>query len=338
VAGVERARIAAERALALGSNKAASHLAMAQYLRSVKLDYEGARTQYEAALKIEPNQPDALSGISTVDRILGRFDDALTHAQQAFKIDPRSIGAARRVAMAYDDLRKYPEELAAWDRALAIAPDNLAMIQGKSFNYLSMGHLDSVHALIAEKLKIVDTSALLVRFSLYEEEMWALPPALWPKIVKLTAKDFDNDRGHWGLKVGHTYRLMGDTAHGRMLGDTAVAAFEAQLHAFPNRAELRELWARALALAGQKTEAIVQADSALKVRETTNDASLRPYVRFQAARVFIQSGDYERAIDIIEPLLTTPASHVTPAYLKLDPSFAPLRGNPRFEKIVGERK
>jgi serine/threonine-protein kinase len=338
VEGVERARVAAERALALGSNKAVSHLAMAQYLRNIKLDYEAARAQYDAALKIEPNQADALSGIATMDRILGRFDDALAHAQQAFKIDPRSIGAARRVAMAYDDLRRYPEELAAWDRALALAPDNLAMIQGKSFNYLSMGHLDSVHALVADKLRIVDTSALLVRFSLYEEEMWALPPALWPKIVKLTVKDFDNDRGHWGLKVGHTYRLMGDTAHGRAFGDTALGAFEAQLRAFPNRAELRELWARSLALAGHKTEAILQADSALKVRETTNDASLRPYVRFQAARVFIQSGDYDKALDIIETLVTTPASHVTPAYLKLDPSFAPLRGNPRFEKLVVEKK
>jgi tetratricopeptide (TPR) repeat protein len=168
--------------------------------------------------------------------------------------------------------------------------------------------------------------------------MWVLPPALWPKIVKLTVKDFDNDRGHWGLKVGHTYRLMGDTVRARMFGDSARAAFDAQLKDFPDRAQLRELRARASALAGRKAEAIADADSALKLRETTNDASLRPYVRFQAARVFIQAGDAERALDIIESLLTVPASDVTPAYLKLDPSFAPLRGNPRFEKLIAEKK
>jgi tetratricopeptide (TPR) repeat protein len=225
--------------------------------------------------------------------------------------------------------------LAAWDRALALAPDNLGLIQGKAFAYLSLGELDSVHALVAQKLKAgVDTSALLVRFSLYQETMWTLPSELWPKIVKLTPKDFDNDRGHWGLKLGHTYRLMGDTMHARMFGDSAVLAFAKQLHDFPDRAQLRELLARALALAGRKQEAAIQADSALKLRETTNDATLKPYVLFQAARVFIQSGENERAIDLIERLITMPASDVTAAYLRIDPSFAPLKGNPRFEKLI----
>jgi tetratricopeptide (TPR) repeat protein len=209
------------------------------------------------------------------------------------------------------------------------------MIQGKSFGYLSLGELDSVRGLISQKLKAgVDTTALLVRFSLYQETMWTLPPELLPKIVKLTPKDFDNDRGHWGLKLGHTYRLMGDTMHARMFGDTAVIAFAKQLHDFPDRAQLRELLARALALAGRKQEAAIQADSALKLRETTNDATLKPYVLFQAARVFIQSGENERALDLIERLITMPASDITPAYLKIDPSFAPLKGNPRFEKLI----
>ena len=58
---------------------------MAQYLRDVKLDYEGARTHYEAGLKIDPNNSDLLLGEAGVDAILGRFDDALTRAQQAVK-------------------------------------------------------------------------------------------------------------------------------------------------------------------------------------------------------------------------------------------------------------
>ena len=64
-------------------------------------------------------------------------------------------------------------------------------------------------------------------------------PVLWPKILTLSVKDFGGDKGHWGLKLGHTYRLMGDSAHARAFGDTAVAAFEAQLRDFPDRAQLR---------------------------------------------------------------------------------------------------
>ncbi len=164
--------------------------------------------------------------------------------------------------------------------------------------------------------------------------MWALPPELWPKIVALTPKDFDNDRGHWGLKLGHTYRLMGDTAKARMFGDSALVAFQKQLHDFPDRAQVRELVARAAALAGRKQDAVMQADSALKLRETTNDATLRPYVLFQAARVFIQAGENERALDLMERLMTMPGTDITPEYLRIDPSFAPLKGNPRFEKLI----
>ena len=194
-----------------------------------------------------------------------------------------------------------------------------------------------MHALVQEKLKTIDTTALVVRFSLYQEMMWTLPAELWPKILTLTVKDFGGDKGHWGLKLGHTYRLLGDSSHARAFGDTAVAAFEAMLRDFPERAQLHELRGRALALAGRSKEAIEEADRSLKLRETSLDASIRPYVHFQVARILIQSGEYNRAMDLLEPLLKTPASDVTPAYLRIDPTFKPLYGNPRFDRMA-ERK
>jgi len=72
------------------------------------------------------------------------------------------------------------------------------------------------------------------------------------------------------------------------------------------------------------------------MRETTLDVSLRPYVHFQVARILIQSGEYDKALDLLEPLLTTPASDLTPAYLRLDPTFKPLMGNPRFQRMLGK--
>ena len=91
---------------------------------------------------------------------------------------------------------------------------------------------------------------------------------------------------------------------------------------------------RALALGGHRAEAVAEADRSLALRETTLDAALRPYVHFQVARILIQSGEYDRALDLIEPLLTTPASDLTPAYLKLDPTFNPLMGNPPFQRLL----
>jgi eukaryotic-like serine/threonine-protein kinase len=334
VKGVERARHAAARALALAPNRAEGHVAMGAYLREVKLDYKGAYEHFAAGLKEDPSNAVLLVNLGVLDRSLGRFDDALQHALLARQLDPRSVATARGVARAYNDLHRYPEALEAWDRTLSLAPNNLAIIHGKVFSYLSMGYLDSVHTLVEQKLKSVDTSALLVRFAFYQETMWALPEYLWPKIIKLTVADFNGDKGHWGLKLGNTYKLLGDTLRAKMFGDTALKAFDAQLKLFPEQAQLHELRGRALALAGRRAEAIAEAERSLKLRETSLDASIRPYVHFQVARILIQSGEYERALDIIEPLLGIPASDLTPEYLRLDPTFKPLRGNPRFERLI----
>jgi tetratricopeptide (TPR) repeat protein len=332
--GVERARLAAERTVQLAPGRTEARLAMGTYLRNVKVDFVGAREQFLAGLERDPNNAELLGNLSSIERSLGQLDDALSHARQAALVDPRSIAGARRVAGLYHDQRRYAEELTAWDRALAIAPEDLAAIQGKAFGYLSLGQLDSVHALVRAKLKVVDTTAILVRFALYQETMWALPPDLWPKIVVLSVKDFGGDKGHWALKIGHTYRLLGDTVRARMFGDSARAVFEAQLRDFPDRAQLHELVGRALALGGHKAEAIAEADRSLALRETSLDASLRPYVHFQVARILLQSGEYERALDLIEPLLTTPASDLTPAYLRIDPTFKPLMDNRRFQRLL----
>jgi eukaryotic-like serine/threonine-protein kinase len=332
--GVEKARVAAERTVQLAPDRAEARLAMASYLINIKHDYEGARQQYLDGLARDPNNADLLSGLGGVEPILGKFEDALAHAKQAAAVDPRSARSAGRVAAAYTNIRRYGEALPAWDRALALSPDNLSIVQSKASIYLSLGQLDSAHALVNATLKRVDTTAVLARFSLYGEQMWALPPELWPKITRLAASDFGGDKGHWNLKVGHTYLLLGDTARGRMFGDSARVAFEAQLKDFPERAQLHELLARSLALGGHRKEAIEAAERSLEMRETTLDATLRPYVHFQVARILIQSGDYDRALDLLEPLLTTLVSDLTPAYLKLDPIFKPLYGNARFQRLA----
>ena len=251
-----------------------------------------ARDEYLKGLDRDPNNPDLLTGLASVESSLGNFDDALARAKQAAVVDPRSVGSARRVASAYHDLRRFREELPAWDRALSLAPENLSLIQGKAFGYIDLGELDSVHALVRDKLKTVDTTALLVRFALYQETTWTLPPELWPKILTLNVANFGGDKGHWGLKLGHTYLLLGDTVHGRMFGDTARVAFKAQLHDFPDGRSCTSCVARA-ALGGHRKEA-TRKRAIARLRETTLDGVAPAYVHFQVARILVQSGEYDK--------------------------------------------
>jgi len=85
---------------------------------------------------------------------------------------------------------------------------------------------------------------------------------------------------------------------------------------------------------GRKDEAIAEAERSLKMRETALDATTGPYVRYQVARILVQSGANERAMDIIEPLLTTNYADLTPAWLRLEPVFRPLTTNARFQALT----
>ena len=337
VEGIERARQAAERALALAPDRPEGRLAMGRYLLIVKKDYQGALEQFTLGLRADPNNAILLTRASGAEQVLGRWDDAVAHMTQAAALDPRSVVTARGYAYLLHDTRRYQAAAVEADRALALSPNNSAIVQAKATNFLSLGLLDSARATIREALTRIDTTTILVRFAKYQEQMWVLDPALWPRLVTLTPADFDGDRGHWGLKVGGTWKLLGDTVRARAYGDSARLAFEDQLRPFPENAQLHELRGRALALGGHRAEAIEEAERSLKMRETELDAGTGPYVKFQVARILIQAGSYERALDLIEPLLTTNASDLTPAYMRLDPSFQPLKGNPRFEKLIASK-
>jgi hypothetical protein len=56
-------------------------------------------------------------------------------------------------------------------------------------------------------------------------------------------------------------------------------------------------------------------------------------LRFRLARIYLLVGEPGRALEQLEPLLKVPY-YLSPGWLKIDPTFAPLRGNPRFERLV----
>jgi tetratricopeptide (TPR) repeat protein len=292
-----------------------------------------ALEQFTLGLQTQPNNADLLAASAVSERSLGRFDDALAHLQQAARLDPRSIVAANNLARTYHDKHQYREADTEYARALALAPTNLRVVQGRAANYLSQGDLAGARAVIATALQHVSATDVVIRFATFQEMMWVLPDDLRAQVVRLQPADFDNDRAMWALKVGATYLLMGDIGQARSYGRTSVMAYQEAVKRFPVDAQRQELLGRALALAGQKTEAIQAGERSLALRETSLDAVNGPYYKYQVARIYIQAGQYERALELIEPLVSLPGD-VTPGWLRIDPIFVPLRGNPRFERLI----
>ena len=333
VEDIEVCRRGAERAAALAPDRPETRLAMGTYLRVVKKEYDKALDQFTLGLQAQPNNVDLLTAATAVERSLGRFEDALAHAQQAARLDPRSVSAGNVLARTYRDLHRFKESDAEYARTLTIAPRNTAVIQGRATNCLTQGDLACARAVITAAIKHVTVKELIVRFATTQEMMWVLPDELRNQVVTLQPEDFDNDRGMWALKVGATYLLMKDIAQARSYGRISATEYGKTVKQLPDDAQSQELLGRALVLAGDTKGAIEAGERSLAARATETDASNGPYFKYQVARIYIQAGQPDRALDLIEPLLSQPGD-LTPGWLRIDPVFAPLRGNPRFEKLI----
>jgi tetratricopeptide (TPR) repeat protein len=271
---------------------------------------------------------------SSVSALLARWDAAVDYAKRAYALDPRNPTAANAVARILHATRHFPDAEQYSVKALALSPGNISYTEDRVINLISMGDLPAAKNAVHETLATADSTELAAYFALFQEMQWVLDEPLQRRITVMTPANFRNNRQQWALKLGATWNLLGDSARGRAYGDSARIVAEAQLSSFPEDAQLHELRARSLALTTRKSEAVEEAERALKMRETALDASTGPYVRYQAARVFVQAGAYDRALDIIEPLLTTNYADITPAWLRLEPVFRVLRGNPRFERLT----
>jgi serine/threonine-protein kinase len=332
-ADADRCRIGAEKAVALAPNRALSRLAKGYSIRSLDRDLGKALDQYALGLQSAPNDAELLAASAAIERSLGRFDEGLAHLQRAASLDPRSVSAASGLARAYHDVHRHAEAQVEYDRALALAPANLSVFQAKAGDFLSQGDLAGARAVVATAVQRTNVTAVIVRFATFQEMMWVLPDDLRSKVVDLQASNFDNDRAMWALKVGATYRLMGDPAKSKSWGETSAAAYKDIAARYPDDPQQQELYGRALALAGKSNEAMQAGERSLSLRATSLDALNGPYYKYQVARIYIQAGQYEKAMDLIEPLLSQPGD-LTPGWLRIDPIFSPLRGNPRFDRLI----
>ena len=198
---------------------------------------------------------------------------------------------------------------------------------------LGQGDLAGARAVIRSVPKDVEPTALVAYFAHFNDLAWVLDEEQRDLLLRLTPDAFDGDSAALELCLAQAYALKGDAANTRLHAEEARKAFEDQIRAAPNDDQRYALLGLVLAYLGKKDEAIRNGLRAVELMPIARDAAGGTYDQQVLVRIYILAGEPDKAIDRLELLLKIPG-FFSPGWLKIDPTFDPLRGNPRFQKLV----
>ncbi len=333
----ERARNAAEKAVALAPDSPEGYMALGIHRVVVGHDDIGALKLFAQGLRIAPAGADLLRTTARLEQSLGRWEAAVEHFRQAEWLDPDVTVIKKLLGSTLNYLRRYPEARQVFDRGLALSPADLDLIEFKAMTFLAQGDLAGARAVLKATPKEVGPTALVAYMANYGDLVWLLDEEQRELLLRLTPSAFGDDRGVWGLCLAEAYAIRGDAAGVHSHAEEARKALEENLRATPQYPQRHASLGLALAYLGKKEEAIREGERALSLQPVTKDAVEGPYNQHQLARIYMLVGEPEKALDQLEPLLKIPY-WLSPAWLQIDPNFDPLRKNPRFQKLLATAK
>ena len=337
----EAVKAAADQAMSLAPDLGESRVAAGSYRYRVLRDFEGALAYYKQAQQLLPNSALVNEYIAYVLRRLGRWEEAEPYYRKAIELDPLDVQLLSAFGSEYYVwLRRFAEAHVNIDRAIQIAPDADNARAVKAGVFIAEGRLPEADQEMAKiPAYIFDDFVLNNRVYLflcerkYEEtidlirrRLQALP----------TGQTTDSWVRLFMVQAGFCHEWLGQKEEARKLFErvvhetkpTSETVVKAEANGLPSTLAL------AYAGLGDKEKALQQAAQAVKDYET--DAVSKPGAEIVLAQIQARFGQTDAVITALPHLLQVPAG-LTVANLKLDPMWDPIRKDPRFQKLCGEK-
>src|SRR5256885_15857948 len=339
----EEARQAAETALALQPNLGEALLATGNYYHACLKDYGTAVRYFEQARQFLPNSSQIPALLASVARRRGQWDQSESYFNQTERLDPRNVNLLGQHAQLYIELRRFPEALRKFDQVLDIMPGDVDTLAAKAAVAQAEGDLPRASALLALiHPPAEDPQALETQ--LYQAILERRSGQIIPQLKEILAKPdpaLGSTTGELRFYLGWAQEVAGDHTAAQESWRQARSELEPFLKEQPeNFALIGDLALVSMGL-GDKAAAFKLIERPMAVISIEKDAVWGPIPIEILARVSARMGEPDRAIAALQKLLSIPydgalAQNVplTPALLRLDPMFDPLRNDPRFQKLV----
>jgi len=339
----EEARQAAETAVTLQPNLGEALMAKGYYHYSCLRDYETAVRYFEQARQFLPNSSRIPESLAYVGRRRGQWDQSESYFNEAERLDPRNVRLLTEHAGSYMLLRRFPEALRKLDQVLDITPDDVDTLAEKANIAQAEGDLSRASALLAPLHPNADNPGAL-ETQVYQAILERRPAPIIPRLNEILANPnpglgFIN--GELRFWLGWAQEVAGDHAAAQESWRQARSELEPFLKEQPENYSLMGDLALTNMGLQDKAAAFKLIEREMAVRPIEKDALDGAVPIEVLARVAARMGEPDRAIAALQKLLSIPGHGpftlnmpLTPALLRLDPMFDPLRNDPRFQKLV----
>ena len=332
------AEAAIEAAFRLRPDAGEAHLARAQNLYRGYLDYDAALAELEVAAKTLPNDAGVFELRGYIQRRQGKQQEAVRSLERAIDLDPRNSFTLQQIALSYRHLRRFAEEKSVLDRALAIEPNDIdTKLERAAVDFYWKADPRPLHQMVesiraANPTAAQDIAEYWFLYALAERDAAAAKNA----VIAAGENPAYTDEAVTFSRLfveGVVARMTKDDTEARAAFTGARAEQQKIIQAHESYGPPLCLLGLIDAGLGRKKEALLEGRRAVELlpveKDPINGIAMVKYLAMIAA----WAGDKDLACEQLA-IAVRPPSTISYGQLKLLPFWDPLRGDPRFEKIV----